>query len=625
MANDGIGASVLRKEDKRFITGKGRYTDDIAMNGMTHAAFVRSPHAHARIKSIDVERGEGDSRRARRADRRRSCRRRDRRPDLRLADPLQGRLADEGGRAIRRSPTTWSAMSATSSPWSSPRPATRPATRAEKVDVDYEDLPAVIDPAKAQDPASPQVHPEAPGNLIFRWGLGNEDETKAALARAKHVTKLDIVNNRLDPLRHRAARRDRLLRSGREPLHPLQHHPEPACRAAGAVGLRRHRAREQAPRHRARCRRRLRLEDLHLCRGDDLPLGLEAGRRPAGQVDRGPERVVPLRCPRPRSRHPRRDGLRCRQPHHRAQRPHDREFRRLHVDVLVVDPDLPLRARCSPASTTFRRSMPRSTRSTPTPRRSTPCAAPAGPEAAFVIERLMETASRELGVDPAELRRKNFITSVPAPDAGDHELRRRRLCGLARHGAEGGRLRRLRDSARQRRRSAASSAASASRAGSRPAASRRRRRSARSAPASACGSRPRSRVNPVGTVEVLTGAHATARATRRPSPRSSTTGSASASTTSRSSTATPTRCSSAWAPTARGRSVVDVGDRHGARQGRSPRRKKIAAHSSRPPRATSSSRTASSRSPAPTARSLRRDRACRLYRRTTSRRHVSRD
>ena len=54
MANDGIGARVLRKEDKRFITGKGRYTDDIALQGMTHAQFVRSPHAHARIVSIDT-------------------------------------------------------------------------------------------------------------------------------------------------------------------------------------------------------------------------------------------------------------------------------------------------------------------------------------------------------------------------------------------------------------------------------------------------------------------------------------------------------------------------------------------------------------------------------------------
>ena len=54
MSEFGIGASVKRKEDRRFLLGKGRYTDDIAVAGQTHAVFVRSPHAHAVIKSIDI-------------------------------------------------------------------------------------------------------------------------------------------------------------------------------------------------------------------------------------------------------------------------------------------------------------------------------------------------------------------------------------------------------------------------------------------------------------------------------------------------------------------------------------------------------------------------------------------
>ena len=53
MGMEGIGASVVRKEDKRFITGKGRYVDDIKLLGMTYAHFIRSPHAHAKVKSID--------------------------------------------------------------------------------------------------------------------------------------------------------------------------------------------------------------------------------------------------------------------------------------------------------------------------------------------------------------------------------------------------------------------------------------------------------------------------------------------------------------------------------------------------------------------------------------------
>ena len=69
MGIEGIGARVVRKEDKRFITGKGRYVDDIRLHGMTYAAFVRSPHAHAKIKGIDVDRGQGNAGRGRCADR----------------------------------------------------------------------------------------------------------------------------------------------------------------------------------------------------------------------------------------------------------------------------------------------------------------------------------------------------------------------------------------------------------------------------------------------------------------------------------------------------------------------------------------------------------------------------
>ncbi len=55
MGIEGVGARVTRKEDKRFITGAGRYVDDMVVPGMKHAVFVRSPHAHAQIKKIDVK------------------------------------------------------------------------------------------------------------------------------------------------------------------------------------------------------------------------------------------------------------------------------------------------------------------------------------------------------------------------------------------------------------------------------------------------------------------------------------------------------------------------------------------------------------------------------------------
>ena len=63
MGVEGIGARATRKEDKRFITGRGRYTDDMSVPGMCYAAFVRSPHAHAKIGEHRHRRREGDARR----------------------------------------------------------------------------------------------------------------------------------------------------------------------------------------------------------------------------------------------------------------------------------------------------------------------------------------------------------------------------------------------------------------------------------------------------------------------------------------------------------------------------------------------------------------------------------
>ena len=99
MSATGIGAAVRRKEDHRFITGKGHYTDDINRPGQSYAFFIRSPHAHAAIKSIDAKAAStmpgvaGDPHRCR------SRRRQDRQSDLRLDDLFQGRFADEDGAA----------------------------------------------------------------------------------------------------------------------------------------------------------------------------------------------------------------------------------------------------------------------------------------------------------------------------------------------------------------------------------------------------------------------------------------------------------------------------------------------------------------------------------------------
>ena len=90
MGVEGIGASVLRKEDKRFITGKGRFVDDIKLIGMSYAHFVRSPHAHAKVKGIDVAAAMKMLGVMRCFDRTAARRRQDRQSNLRLGDYLQG-------------------------------------------------------------------------------------------------------------------------------------------------------------------------------------------------------------------------------------------------------------------------------------------------------------------------------------------------------------------------------------------------------------------------------------------------------------------------------------------------------------------------------------------------------
>src|SRR5882724_1509556 len=198
MADTGMGASVKRKEDQRFITGKGQYTDDINRPGQTWAYFVRSPHAHATLKKIDAAAA--------------------------LASP--GCLAVLTGADIAKDKVGglicgWAIKSKDGSDM---KAGAHPALAqgkvryvgdhvaviiaetlaqardgAEKVVVDYEVLPAVVDTAKAAAPGQAQIHDAAPDNRVFQWHLGDQAAMQAAFAKAAHVTKLEIVNNRLIP------------------------------------------------------------------------------------------------------------------------------------------------------------------------------------------------------------------------------------------------------------------------------------------------------------------------------------------------------------------------------------------------------------------------------------------
>src|SRR5437879_13549312 len=194
MGVEGIGARVVRKEDRRFITGKGRYVDDIKLVGMTHAHFSRSPHAHAKVKSIDSSAA--------------------------MTMPgvvgvLTGKqlVDDKVGNLI----CGWAITSRDGTPmkmgeWPAMAPETvrfvgqavavviaetknQAKDAAEAVVVDYEELPVVADIRSALKPGAPQLHPEAPGNVIYDWVIGDEGATDAAFKSAANVVALDITNH----------------------------------------------------------------------------------------------------------------------------------------------------------------------------------------------------------------------------------------------------------------------------------------------------------------------------------------------------------------------------------------------------------------------------------------------
>ncbi len=215
-----IGQPVLRLEDDALLKGNGRFIDDLALPGAAHAVYVRSPHVHAKILSIDT----GDAAKA---------------PgvlaiytskDLQAAaiGPMQSTVAQKNRNG--------------SSPASIARPvlaegrvrfpgeavamvvaetAVQARDAAELVLVDYEELPQVTDPRRALGDQAPLLHDKAAGNIALDWEGGDRAKTDAAFAGAAHVTKLEVVLNRVSaaPIEPRGAAGEFDPTTGRYTLH----------------------------------------------------------------------------------------------------------------------------------------------------------------------------------------------------------------------------------------------------------------------------------------------------------------------------------------------------------------------------------------------------------------------
>jgi carbon-monoxide dehydrogenase large subunit len=503
MSSTGIGARVVRKEDHRFITGKGRYTDDIHLPHETHAYFIRSPYAHATVKKIDTKAAMKE-------------------PGVLAVLTGADAAADKVGGLI----CGWMIHSKDGSPMKvGPHPVlaqgkvryvgdhvavviaetyAQAKAAAEKVVVSYGELPAVVETGKAQK-AKVQVHDGISKNTCFEWALGDKAATEAAFAKAAHVTKLSFANNRLIPnaMEPRAAIGSYDAGEDHFTLYTTSQNPHVARLVISAfIGI--------APEHKLR----VIAPDVGGGFGSKIfiyaeeVVALWASKRIGGR---------PVRWTAERSESFLADA------HGRdhvttAELATDANGKMLAMRVHTI-------ANMGAYLSTFASSVPTYLYATllsgqynipaiyaevdAVYTNTAPVDAYRGagrPEATYVVERLVETAAREHKMDPAEFRRRNFITQFPhqtpvimAYDAGDYDASMRKAIelsdykGFAARKAESAKKGKLRGIGFSNFIEACGIAPSAA-VGS-----------------LGCGvglwESAEVRVNPVGTVEVLTGSH----------------------------------------------------------------------------------------------------------------------
>ncbi len=193
MIENGIGAAVRRKEDRRFITGQGQYVDDINRPNQLYAVFVRSPVAHGKINAVNTDQAK--------------------------AAPGVVAVFTGADMEVGSLPCGWGVNNKDGTPMAEPghpplaqdfvrhvgdqvavviaesRAAARDA--CELVDFDYDDLDAVANLETASAADAPLVWPEIPGNVCFDWEIGDAAATDEAFAGATKIASIDVVNNRL--------------------------------------------------------------------------------------------------------------------------------------------------------------------------------------------------------------------------------------------------------------------------------------------------------------------------------------------------------------------------------------------------------------------------------------------
>ena len=404
-----IGQPLLRREDARFLTGAGQYTDDVVLPHQSFGFFLRSPYAHARIKSINLDKAKAA-------------------PGV--LNIFTG--ADLAEAKVGGLPCGWLITSKDGTPMKEPpHPVLaqgkvrhvgdqvalvvadtylQARDAAELIEVDYEELAPVIDITRAESAGS-AVHDDVPNNVCYDWGHGSKDAVDAAFAKAAHVTKLSFHNNRLIPnaMEPRAANAHYTRHDDAYTLYVANQNPhvERLLMCAFVLGLPESKVRVIAP-------------DVGGGFGSKIFLYAEetaliwASKRVGRPIKWTAERSESFLT----DAHGRDHAT-------TAELAMDAQGNFLALRVSTI-------ANMGAYLSTFASSVPTILYATllagqyKTPAiyaevkavftNTAPVDAYRGagrPEATYVVERIVETAAREMKMDPAQIRRQNFITEFP--------------------------------------------------------------------------------------------------------------------------------------------------------------------------------------------------------------------
>src|SRR5882724_6392252 len=427
-----IGRAVERREDYRFLSGQGQYTDDVVLPHQSYAFFLRSPHAHAKIRSINTA----------------------------AAAKAPGVLNVFTGKdtaGIGGLPCGWLITSTDGTPMKEPKhpvlaegkvryvgdqvamivadTLAQARAAADLIEVDYEVLPAVVDTATAAR-AKTAVHGVAPDNVCFTWAIGDQAAVAAAFAKAAHVTKLSFVNNRLIPnaIEPRAANAQYSRADDSYTLYVASQNPhvERLLMTAFVLGLPEHKLRVVAP-------------DVGGGFGSKIYLYAEetalvwASKRVGRPIKWTAERSESFLTDAHGRDHVTTAELALDK---------DGKFLALRVDTTAnLGAYLSTFGSCIP--TILYATLLAGQYATPhiyckvqaVFTNTAPVDAYRGagrPEATYLVERIVELAARELRIDPPELRRRNFIRKFPyatpvglSYDTGDYEATLKRVLEIA--------------------------------------------------------------------------------------------------------------------------------------------------------------------------------------------------